>query len=210
MQSLPGEEEETPGEALAPEQPAAPEDSLAPEAPIENAEAQIGAAVPEPAAPVREDIERDDFIAFVGPSNLDKFLGLFDAQRIGRRTFRPCWPGVFIPQVWLMYRKLYVGAALAFALPIVLALFHATAAMQSFGGFCIWIAAGRGRYVYVGHARRTIARLRAEGGGDDEIRERLGRAGGVSPAGAWVGLAFTICALAAGYASGAISVHVRL
>ncbi len=57
-----------------------------------------------------------------------------------------------------------------------------------------------GRLIYFLQAQRTIARIRAAGQGqpEEELRQALVRAGGVSAAGAIVGGAIMFCALVVG------------
>jgi hypothetical protein len=141
-------------------------------------------------------LRRSDLALFVGP-NVEKFVSVFGSagkRRIGRWA---CWPGFFFPLAWFMYRKMYGWAALACALPIF-------ASVMNFGPFksvlvsLPTVVGLAGRRVYVAGARRTIARVRASLSGrpEEELRETLARAGGVSVPGAIVGGAIVLCALA--------------
>ena len=194
MDSLPGDEEDTPS----------------PDGPAADGDASTDATSPEPQPAPPEDVEREDFVAFVGASGLSKFTVVFDGLRSGRRGLWLCWPGVFAPQIWLLYRKLYLGAAVAFVSPVLRSLFHATSFVQTVGGTCVWIGTGLlGRRLYVAHARRVIAQLRREEGSDDEIRERIRAAGGVSRPGAGIGAAFTLAVSVAGFMTGLLNIHIQ-
>jgi len=141
-------------------------------------------------------LRRSDLALFVGP-NVEKFISVLRSAGGRRGGGWACWPGFFFPLAWLMYRKMYGWAALACALPIF-------AAILNFGPFkpvlvglptLIGLA---GRRIYVAGAQRTVARVRAYllGRPEEDLRETLARAGGVSVAGAIVGGAIILCTVA--------------
>lgn len=144
---------------------------------------------------------RDDLASFVGP-NVERFYPLF-GLRDGRRRLLVCWPGFFFPPAWLMYRKMYGWAALACALPVLAGVLDFGVFQRVLIGAPSFIGLA-GRRIYVAEARKTIARVRAAGQGrpEEEIRQTLARAGGVSTAGAVVGGAIVFCAAVAGFVAG--------
>jgi hypothetical protein len=144
-------------------------------------------ADPEPTAePVAAGLEANsDFQLFVGP-NLQRFEAPPGASGLRHLRALGCWAGFFFPQAWFLYRKLYGWAALCCLLPIV-------AAALNLGGFGRLLVASTsviglgGRSIYIAAARRTIARIRAASRDEDDARQTIQRAGGVSIAGAVVG-----------------------
>jgi hypothetical protein len=144
-------------------------------------------------APSADDLQqRSDLALFVGP-NVEKFVSFFGSAGRRRISRWACWPGFFFPVAWFMYRKMYGWAALACALPIL-------AGVMNFGPFRPALAGlptlvgVLGRRVYLAGARRTIARVRASLSGrpEEELRETLAHAGGVSIPGAIIGGAIVL------------------
>jgi hypothetical protein len=144
-------------------------------------------ADPEPVAgPVGAEPEANsDFQRFVGP-NLQKFEAPPGESRVRRWRTLGCWPGLFFPQAWFLYRKLYGWAALCCLLPIVATalnlgvigrLLVASTSVMGFGG----------RGIYIAAARRTIVKIRATSRDEDDAQQTIRRAGGVSIAGAVIG-----------------------
>jgi len=148
-----------------------------------------------------ESQRRADLGLFVS-ANLEKFYALF-GLRDGRRRRLVCWPGFFFPPAWFMYRKMYGWAALACALPIFAGVLDFGVFQRVLIGAPSFIGLA-GRRIYVAEARKTIARVRAAGQGrpEEEVRQTLARAGGVSTAGAVVGGAIVFCAAVAGFVAG--------
>jgi hypothetical protein len=152
-------------------------------------------------------LRRSDLALFVGP-NVEKFASVFGSAGGRRRRRWTCWPGFFFPLAWFMYRKMYGWAALACALPIF-------AGVLDFGVFQRLLMSApsfiglSGRLIYAVQVRRTIARIRAAGRGqpEEELRQALVRAGGVSAAGAIVGGAIMVCALVIGVMAGLKARH---
>jgi hypothetical protein len=146
-------------------------------------------------------LRRADLQAFVGP-NLEKFLPLA-ASKGGRRRFPFCWPGFCFPPAWFMYRKMYGWAALVCALPIFATVMDFGVLQRPMMGASSFIGLV-GRFIYAARARGAVARVRADASGrsEDDVRQTLARAGGVSTAGAVVGGAITFCAFVAGVVAG--------
>jgi hypothetical protein len=150
-----------------------------------------------------------DLRLFFGP-NAEVFLSAIERRKAGRWFVGPCWPGFFFPAAWFLYRKFYGWAALCCIVPIL-------ATTLNFGEFgrALLVAPGllglQGRRLYVATAGTTIARIRASSQNEEEARETIRRAGGVSIAGAVLGglLASIAIALAfiVGFRAGLNSVH---
>ncbi len=179
------------------------EEPAAPPPPLDGQTTDAGLIPPS----ADELLRRSDLALFIGP-NVEKFASVFGSAG-GRRSGRwTCWPGFFFPLAWFMYRKMYGWAALACALPIF-------AGVLDFGVFQRLLMSApsfiglAGRRIYVLQAQRTIARVRAAGQGqpEEELRQALARAGGVSAAGAIVGGAVMLCALVVGVIAGVKARH---
>lgn len=139
---------------------------------------------------------RADLRLFVD-RNPDKFLPAFDAMEAGRWGRFVCWPGLFFPQAWFLYRKLYGWAALSCALPILVSSYHIGGGMQHVVASAPVLVAFAGRQLYVASARKTIKTIRAATQNEDEARALIRRAGGVSSPGAVVGgLIFSVSVVA--------------
>jgi hypothetical protein len=150
-------------------------------------------------AAIEAELQRSgDIEAFVGP-NTEKFLPLFGLQ-IGRRRPHLCWPGFFVPLAWFMYRKMYGWAALTCALPIFATALDFGVLRPLMIGAPTFLGLA-GRHIYVAQARQTIARIRAAGRfrSEEEMRQTLTSAGGVSTAGAMVGGAIVFCGFATAF-----------
>jgi hypothetical protein len=148
--------------------------------------------------PAKETQKRADFRLFVD-RNPDKFLPVFDAMEGGRGGAFVCWPGLFFPQAWFLYRKLYGWAAVSCVLPILVATFHIGGDFQrAFASAPAFIALA-GRRLYVANARRTIARIREVGSSEEEALQSIRRAGGVSTPGAVLGGLIFIASVVAGF-----------
>lgn len=166
-------------------------DALGAPPPLGGVTAEADLTPPNPNEPA----ESDDFTTFIGP-NADKFAPLFAPGGTRRRWRRaPFWPGFFFPLAWFMYRKMYGWAAFACALPIFVGLVN-LGAFQRVLMSAPTLAGLAGRSLYAVQARRTIARIRAGNPGrpEEEVRQLIASAGGVSNAGAIVGGAIMFCA----------------
>lgn len=112
-----------------------------------------------------------------------------------------CWPALLFGFAWFFYRKLWAMGAVLLILPVVLGLF------VSSHGAAIGVSAAStisAKNLYVQHAVTRIAKLRAAGGGAQEIAA----AGGFSVAGGVIGGVLFALALGAVIWSVAIGVPV--
>lgn len=128
---------------------------------------------------------RED-LALYFQTNVERLLPLYDA----RARMPLCWPGLLLPQAWLLYRKLYLWAALATAGPLLLAYAPRFAFLE-------WgcnVVGALGLRLYFSHAEATVARIRAAARDEDEARALIAKAGGVSLTGAGVGAGFIFAA----------------
>ena len=134
--------------------------------------------------------------------NLEKFLPLHDTIAAGRSAFSVCWPGLVFPQAWFLYRKMYGWAAFACVTPLLVTSIHAFGGYGNVLAYAPALAAISGRRLYVGGARRTIARIRAAEPDEAAAEDVIRRAGGVSIAGAVIGALFFIAAVSIGSRTG--------
>jgi hypothetical protein len=164
------------------------------------------------AAEEAEPEARADLRLFFGP-NADTFLAAIDRRKAGRWSAGPCWPGFFFPPAWFLYRKLYGWAAVCCMAPIL------TTALN-IGKFdrvflvAVSLLGLSGQRLYVAAAGATIARIRASSQSEDEARETIRHAGGVSTAGAVVGGLLAsisiVVAFIVGLRTGLSAVHLQL
>jgi hypothetical protein len=166
------------------------EDADAPETPAA-IEAPRDRSLPQPAAmkPAAHPIDlassvqlREDMRLFAGP-NATKFIDVYDAKEGGRRPILPCWPGIFVPVPWFLYRKMYLLAASIF-IPVVAGWLHVSEPLQIICLCLPSVLGGMGRWLYVAAARKKIVEIRARLPDDGEARAVIAMAGGVSVAGA--------------------------
>jgi len=135
----------------------------------------------------------DDFLEFVA-TNDSKFIPVYAAQLAGERwRLVVCWPALFVPLVWLLYRKMYAATALVTVTPIVLFMLHCPPLVIRIAVMSTWILVGFGRHIYVWSARLEIADIRASASDDATALNAIRRAGGVSRAGAVIGVVLTLC-----------------
>jgi hypothetical protein len=133
-------------------------------------------------------LERNDFLAYVA-KNETAFAPLYDAQLQGGRWRRAlCWPALFAPVGWLMYRKMYGTAAALAVTPVVLAYLGAPPLVLSLCALAARLTAWYGRPFYVWMARRRIAEIRASAKDEATALDAIARAGGVSRAGVAIGV----------------------
>ena len=145
-----------------------------------------GSPAEESAPAVPDAGERSDFALFVD-RNARAYLEIFDSIAARRQKGLLFWPGIFIPQAWLLYRKMYGWAALACVMPVLILSFHLGGEIGRALGFAPSLIGLFGQRLYVHAARRTIASIRATAASGDEARDLIRRAGGVSRAGATAG-----------------------
>jgi Tfp pilus assembly protein PilE len=115
---------------------------------------------------------KDDLALFIGP-NADRYLGKFARfRREGGDSFAATWhwPAFLFSFWWMLYRKMYLWAALVLLLGCVP---YTTLVMMAVFGLC-------GNYLYYRHAKRSVAEIRSGTGTDVEVAAKLARAGGVN------------------------------
>ncbi len=132
-----------------------------------------------------ENLERADMALFA-VRNPRAILAAYDAIAKGRGGWPLCWPAVLAPQAWFLYRKMYLWAALVSAGPLLLA-YVPSLTWLNWGAA---IVGAGGLRLYVGAARKTIARIHASAADEVDARALIARAGGVSWIGAAIGLVF--------------------
>lgn len=96
------------------------------------------------------------------------------------------WPAFLVPFPWLLYRKLYIEAAILLFVPIALTFVFPPLADVSSISLSVVIAFLAKSY-YLRRADRRIKAILDEGGETDAVEERIARAGGVSKPAAWLG-----------------------
>ena len=145
-----------------------------------------------------------DLIDFAG-RNADKMLQKMGPSLLPQLNSEPqsfiislsiymVWPAFFVTFVWMFYRKMYLEGAAFIVLPIVLSLLLPSLEYSS-GIFTLtpWILAGLlGGTLYLSHAKRRIAKADAQGLKGPARSTYLTRAGGVSVAGAILGVIIDI------------------
>lgn len=144
---------------------------------------------PPPPPPSREALERRDMKVFVG-DNSAKFMPVLDGMLDGRGANGWCWPGLFFPTAWFLYRKMYGWAGLACALAVILGNTHIFPPAMAWLGLAPSVVGAFGRRIYIGGARKTIASIRAEAADERTALEAIRAAGGVSTAGLVLGILF--------------------
>jgi predicted Zn finger-like uncharacterized protein len=128
-----------------------------------------------------------DLVAFIGPNAaryLDKFKRI-DAKGGGRLAVTWHWPAALIGVWWLLYRKLYLWALVAFIVSFI--------PVINIGS--IFIFGILGNTLYYRHALKTINALRAELP-DDDLTITLKQLGGVNRWVVTVGIVLSIITLA--------------
>ena len=129
---------------------------------------------------------------FIG-RNTEKFLKLYDKTNgdLSKLAMGWTWPGFFVPFPWMLYRKLYLEAAVVIFVPIALTFIFPALADAGSVGLTIMVAV-MGKSYYLQRADRKIKAILDEGGTVEETEARIAQAGGVSPASAWIGGAIMV------------------
>ena len=125
---------------------------------------------PKESNPALGQVSEEDFVAFIG-NNAHKYLSKFEKFNKGgfAATWTWHWPAFITPVAWLLYRKLYFWALIAFVLSIipyfyiVVSLFFAVNA----------------NYIYFKHAKKKILELRTLQPSSD-ISKTLSQIGGIN------------------------------
>jgi hypothetical protein len=134
---------------------------------------------------------------FIG-HNAEAFLPSWIARGERLLKFRElCWAAFFAPIAWFLYRKMYAWAALAVLAPAVSQMLFRSALVQTAMALVISIAGLGGRRLYLRHADALIREITSEASAD-EARSMIQRAGGTSPAGAWIGAVIMLAIFASG------------
>jgi hypothetical protein len=144
------------------------------------------------------------FASFVGP-NSQKYLNTLEKMRTKDPEARKlamtwCWPAFLITVPWLLYRKLYISAAIVALGPIALEIaFPKLSGTNMVGVFVAFAILGKS--LYVQFALKKIEKLRKRAKNQEELQVLFEKAGGVSVLGAVLGSAFVICIIALRMAS---------
>ena len=161
-----------------------------------NCGSTLEAAAAEPSTPDRGDIEYVE--AAIGPRNTAYYLPKFERFGAGGGYVSWNWPAFFVPLLWMLYRKMWLWAALYFfALPIVLSVLfavlfavfpEATAAVVGYGIWLVIIFVAIPMYANALYYQTCQGRIAEAKGYRVERRrqlERLWNMGGTSNV-AWV------------------------
>lgn len=107
----------------------------------------------------KTEVTEEDFAHFIG-KNADKYLskfGEFTVRGADKFALTWHWPVFFFGFLWMLYRKLYLWALLAFFLPIIAPF------VSSYFNLLIMIAWGMtGNYIYYKHAKKKILKLKTD------------------------------------------------
>jgi WD40 repeat protein len=100
------------------------------------------------------------------------------------------WAAFFLAGVWLVYRKMYVGAALFFGMIVIESMFEVWLGMPRaalyLGTLVVSLVFGAcGNQWYLSRAQKAIARVRRLGLPHDDDLKKLAQLGGANSAGAW-------------------------
>jgi Protein of unknown function (DUF2628) len=115
-----------------------------------------------------------DLRTFIGP-NADRYLRVWREMDEGRTRTAWNWPAFLFPELWLLYRKMYLDGALVLGI-LLLGAFVTNPLVSVFGSLALKVALGcRGDRLYREHAERRVAEILARHG-----RGALARAGGTS------------------------------
>jgi hypothetical protein len=131
-------------------------------------------------------ITMEEFSAFIG-TNQEKYLPRFHQFREGGEGFKATWhwPAFFVPFFWMLYRKLYGWAVLAFItviIPYVGCLAH-----------IVWGLTGY--YIYYGNARTEILRIKNTQTTPETRTAVIAMTGGTGRAGLFIATAIGIVLL---------------
>lgn len=128
-----------------------------------------------------ETISSTEMHFFVG-KNWHKFESAFEDWSRGKPGLSWCWPGFFIPTVWLLYRKMYMEFGLLVLLATVLEY-----VVGNMGLVLGLVMALQGKALYFMHAKRKILAIRDRSASPEEAAIMMSEAGRTSTAGAIIG-----------------------
>jgi hypothetical protein len=130
---------------------------------------------------------------YVGPKNADYYAAKFAAFSRGAGKIGWNWPAFFISSIWLLYRKMWLNAALYWlALPLVLAILsYIIGALvdeetgTSFYYLCYLVVAFLlvpmfANYLYYRHAQAKVRKVAAVTSSPEQQAAELERIGGTS------------------------------
>ncbi|HEU0071222.1 MAG TPA: hypothetical protein VFS04_08000 [Alphaproteobacteria bacterium] len=125
--------------------------------------------------------------AFIGP-RAQTYVRHWQNTTAGARKFYSgiVWQVLLVPVPWLLYRKMYLAAAVVFFLPIAFELLFP--GNKVFGiPFAVAIAISAKDY-YLYHAKTKIKKIAARYPDTEQQREKIARTGGVSWPAAIIGV----------------------
>ena len=116
-----------------------------------------------------------------------KYMRTYDKAEEGRPALTLNWAAFFVPLPWLLYRKLYLEGAVFAIVPALVAFVYLPASqiLSAFIGMLFFLF-GHGYYVF--KALNRIEAIEAGSGSDAEKEQEIQHSGGVSRAGAWIGV----------------------
>lgn len=134
-----------------------------------------------------QDLSNDDLSAFVG-KNSDIYLTKFAKFRTGGiDSFKATWhwPAFFVPFLWMLYRKLYGWAVLAFFVGII-----------PYIGLLSKIVWGiTANYIYYCDAKKNILEIKNICPAPEKQKEVISVKGGVGNAAVWAGALIGVLAI---------------
>lgn len=123
-------------------------------------------------------ITDEDYNSFIG-KNASKYIMKFKSfEAGGYDSFKATWhwPAFLVPFFWLLYRKLYLWALLAFVISIIP--YINILAMIAFGII--------GNFIYYKHAKKKIIEIKSLQPSETQRLVEYARVGGVSNVALWV------------------------
>jgi Tfp pilus assembly protein PilE len=140
-------------------------------------------------AKVSSGLSMEDYAVFVG-KNSEKYLTKFtNFNSGGIDSFKATWhwPALFVPFWWLLYRKMYGWAALAFLIGII-------PYLGLLSGF-VWAILAN--YIYYTHARKKILEIKQLHPAPETQKVVIAVTGGVGNAALMIGAAIALVAVIA-------------
>ncbi|MBI4844682.1 MAG: DUF2628 domain-containing protein [Nitrospirae bacterium] len=139
---------------------------------------------------MRSAVTNDDFTAFVG-KNSERYLpkfAKFNAGGIDNFRLTWHWPAFFAPFIWMLYRKLYGWALLAFII--------GWAGLIPYAGIFINIAwATTANYIYFRHVKSKISEIKQQHSSQETQRAVIAEVGGVGGPALIIGLVIALIIL---------------
>jgi hypothetical protein len=162
-------------------------------------DAAVSDTAPLPLSP-QQNHEEHLLRTFVGPNGdayIDTYRTMYVLDPAMKKSVRTwCWPAFVLPLAWLMYRKMWLVAAVMLVAPVLVVVLFPS--YSGSGGTVIAVLiAMRGKAWYLQLAVRRIRRIERENPSPDAVLAKIARAGGVSKVGAAFGTAVSLLGLAA-------------